>query len=805
MKHIYSLLLFALALMANGQKLEGLIVDKDTKEELPFVNVLYNARLSLGVSTDVNGKFTIEDRSLIEKLQITSIGFEPVVITLANIPKTGVLSVEMQALTTNLQEAVVKAGENPALRIIRNAIANADNNDPKKYDSYRFKSYNKNILTRNLDSLISARRQLKLMESDTASVLSNRYLLMSETVSQTRFKKPNLFKEEIIGTKISGFKKSIMAVGAENIQYFGLYDDVIQVLTEFYITPLAKGSDKRYFFILQDTVIKGTDSTYIMYFQPRMGANFEGLKGEIHINTNGWAMEYIFAEPNYKSTVDFAMEHYYQQLPDGNWFPMDLGILLQLEQMPFFNDPGFVYSQLFVDSVEINIPLADEQFDHVKRELTVGAPDVTDEFWEKYRPAELNLKESKTYAHMDSIGERYKFDFMMNGLRNIYRGFFTVGDLELKVNKFLAYTGYEGLRLGAGVYTNSQFSKKIRFGGYYGYGFTDKKWKYGGTAEYFFNWKKDHKLTLDYSDDVTQPGVVNIPYYYNTNFWTEVWAQHMDRKKEVSLTYKTRLANFMTLEVGVRKFDLLTNNTYRYFNTSDADATPTGNFNFSEANLEWRWAYKEMITSNFGHQISAGSDYPVVMVKYAKGFDGVAGGNFNYNKVEVGAWLYRYLRGWGFLDTRIEAGYVDQSLPYQMLFSNRTSYNPAISIVNKNSFQTMRFNEFFADKYVSLFLNHNFGSLLFRTNWFQPEISINHAMSFGTMSNPQYHQNIQFKTLEKGYYESGVIISNILHIDFFKVGYIGFGVGAFYRYGPYTLPNEHENWAAKLSIIYTIN
>lgn len=805
MKHFYFLLLLLSSALVFGQKLEGTVLDSRTGEPLPSVSILYNASKSLGTTTDLNGRFTIPDRSQINKLEITFIGYEPVTIPAKEIPPRGDLTIDLVEITTELAEAEVGPGENPALRIIRNAIARADSNDPKKYNTYKFKSYNKNVLTKALDSTFSAVRQLNLMESDTTQADLKRFLMVSEAVSITKFKKPDLFNEEIIGTQISGFKNSIYAVGAENIQYFGLYDDVIQVLTEYYITPLAKGATNRYFYILQDTTFHGQDTTYIMYYQPKIGSNFEGLKGEIHINTDGWAMEYVSAEPYYKGNIDFAIEHYYQQVQNGNWFPQKLLILLHLERMPMFNQPGFIHSELFVDSVQLNLPLSDKEFNHVKRELSADAPYVDDKFWDDYRPEKLNVKEVRTYEHMDSVGERYKFDFFMNAARNIYRGFFTVGQLELKVNKFIRYTGYEGLRIGAGVYTNSLFSKKVRFGGYYGYGFNDKGWKYGGTFEYFFDWENDHKLRFDYSSDLMQPGVVNIGYYYNTNFWTTVWASHMDRMDEAKLTYKRRLSTFMTLETSLRKFDIYSNNEYRFFDPENPDSYSQDHFSFSEINLNWRWAYREKITSNFGHQISAGTDFPVVMLEYGHGFKDILGGQYEYNRLEFGTWLERYIKGWGFLDVRLEAGYVDRPIPYQLLFSNRATYSPTFSFVNDNSFQTMRFNEFFADKYASLFLNHNFGSLLFRTNWFQPEFSLYHAMSFGTLQNPEYHNNLDFKTLEHGYYEVGAVLSNIFHIEFFKVGYMGFGGGVFYRYGPYQLPNEHENWAARISIIYTIN
>ena len=64
---------------------------------------------------------------------------------------------------------------------------------------------------------------------------------------------------------------------------------------------------------------------------------------------------------------------------------------------------------------------------------------------------------------------------------------------------------------------------------------------------------------------------------------------------------------------------------------------------------------------------------------------------------------------------------------------------------------------------------------------------------------------VNAQALDKGYYESGLVIHNILRMNTFNIGYFGVGVGAFYRYGPYQYPIERANWAFKLAMMYSIN
>lgn len=114
-----------------------------------------------------------------------------------------------------------------------------------------------------------------------------------------------------------------------------------------------------------------------------------------------------------------------------------------------------------------------------------------------------------------------------------------------------------------------------------------------------------------------------------------------------------------------------------------------------------------------------------------------------------------------------------------------------LTIAGKNSFETMYFNEFFSSRYAFLQVKHGFKRMtLFKK--VKPSLVLVSRMGWGTMQKPEQHIGIDFKTLENGYFESGIELNKI-----FK----GFGLSGFYRYGPNQLPNFENNIAIKATFI----
>jgi hypothetical protein len=151
----------------------------------------------------------------------------------------------------------------------------------------------------------------------------------------------------------------------------------------------------------------------------------------------------------------------------------------------------------------------------------------------------------------------------------------------------------------------------------------------------------------------------------------------------------------------------------------------------------------------------------------------------------------------------LEGGYLTGNVPYPYLFNGNGSYTQGNYLYVENSFQTMGLYEFVSDKYFNLFFSHNFGTLLFKQPKFQPQVMIFTNAGYGSLAHPEQHKNLGLKTMEKGYYESGLLINNVIKINYYNIVYIGLGGGAFIRYGSYSYPQTKDNLVYKISFTMT--
>ena len=143
----------------------------------------------------------------------------------------------------------------------------------------------------------------------------------------------------------------------------------------------------------------------------------------------------------------------------------------------------------------------------------------------------------------------------------------------------------------------------------------------------------------------------------------------------------------------------------------------------------------------------------------------------------------------------LQTGIAFGDVPITHLYSivpnnlNRDAILQRITFAGKNSFETMYFNEFFSNKYASLQLKHTFNKIRlgYKIN---PEFTVVTRMAIGSNNKNNQHLGITYKTMQDGFFESGVECNKL-----FK----GFGLVAFYRYGPNQLANFEDNIAIKVS------
>ena len=159
-------------------------------------------------------------------------------------------------------------------------------------------------------------------------------------------------------------------------------------------------------------------------------------------------------------------------------------------------------------------------------------------------------------------------------------------------------------------------------------------------------------------------------------------------------------------------------------------------------------------------------------------------------------WSVPYLSGQKssfIFQTGIEFGDIPLTHLYSIAPNNLTKDGilKRITFAGKNSFETMYFNEFFSSKYATIQARHTFNKIKLAYK-IKPLFSVVTRFAIGSVEKPNQHQGFEFKTLEKGFLESGVEANQI---------YKGFGLTCFYRYGPNGLARFDDNLAIKISFI----
>ena len=146
----------------------------------------------------------------------------------------------------------------------------------------------------------------------------------------------------------------------------------------------------------------------------------------------------------------------------------------------------------------------------------------------------------------------------------------------------------------------------------------------------------------------------------------------------------------------------------------------------------------------------------------------------------------------------LQAGFASASCPVMETFDILGTYEP-IGLYSPGSFSTMRLDEFFCDRFAALYLSHNFSGMLWKTEseWFKPELTVATNIAWGEMKRAENQPYKNFRTMEKGYFESGFIVKGLLNLPLVKVG-----AGVFYRYGPYAFDNVWDNFAWKWSATF---
>ncbi|GAA4453515.1 hypothetical protein GCM10023189_18710 [Nibrella saemangeumensis] len=821
MNRIGLFLCLLLGLLTPGyaqQLYKGVVRDARTREPLAFVSLAVQGTKQ-GTLTDLDGRFQIKATAG-QTLLVSYVGYQPRAVRLAD--EGDLLRIDLVPTVTQLSEVVVRPGENPAWAIVRNVLKNRSRNDPEAYSTYTCKTYNKSYYT--IDNFVTDtsteayRNQVKrrpyspmLMEAFTSQM----HVWLKESVTEIRYQRPNQRKEIILATKSSFPGDFSMGITPTDFQPFGFYQEIIQlpIMERNYLNPIAEGTFSRYDFAIEDTLFHEHDSTYVLSFQPFPNKHFEGLKGVVYINTDGYAIENIIAMPaDTNQKVWFRVQQQYQRL-GGRWFPdwLQTDLKMPLAKSSTKLDV-LIRNRSQVTEVQINPILPMKSFDHLTREQRPGAASTPDSVWQRLRADSLDHRERASYAMWDSLPQLRRIGRFLHGFSDVMQvlttGTLEGGAVDLVVADLLRWNQYEGTRLGLGVQLTPPPLPWAKLYGYAAFGTADKALKYGGSLEANLLPRRDLRLGVSYRQDIAEPGqltslsqsliVLGRPQPRN---WLR---SRMDSVQAWRVDGYFRPLPHVQLNLyGWREYRQVTSYPYQF----SVESVNPHRFYNSELGLNVRIAPREQMQKAGKLETILAGSFPIVDVQVAIGIPAL-GGQFTYTKTVVQVDDEVVSKALGTSRFRLLGGWLNGTVPYPYLFGapGSSAGGNGFYYYSPNTFQTMGLYEFASDRFAYLFWEHNFGRLLFRlkTKYSQPEISVSQHVGFGQLSNRKPHEPLVFRTLEKGYYESGLSVYNLLRFPFMQSLYMGLGGSVFRRWGPNQFPLARDNYAYRLTVTLSI-
>ena len=218
-------------------------------------------------------------------------------------------------------------------------------------------------------------------------------------------------------------------VMARQFQSFSFYDNFITIADRQLLNPISNGSTEKYFFNIEDTVYTElSDTVFIISFRPLKGRNFEGMKGVVYINSNGYAVQNVLAEAyeQKNSPVAVSIQQQYDLINGERWFPVLLSSTIRFNpaRMGYKDAPVNIVGtgKTYIVNIDFNPPV-NEQYSDVQIEVNPDAHRQSENLWNTYRNDSLSNRERETYRVIDSLGKAEHLDRTITSFETLLTGY----------------------------------------------------------------------------------------------------------------------------------------------------------------------------------------------------------------------------------------------------------------------------------------------------------------------------------------------------------------------------------------------
>lgn len=812
------LFLFAQSAMLFSQKMtgiKGVVTDADTKELLPFVNVAF-VGTSVGTTTDLDGSYSLDTRWGSDSLQVSFVGYEAVTVSV----KLGVnqkMDIALSSTTLNLGEVVVrekrggyKRKGNPAVELIKQVIDHKDKNRIEAQDFYEYEKYEKiELALNNITDEFKQKRAFRKFQFifdyvDTSALNGKPYLpvFIRETASQVYFRKdPKAEKEYRKGIKLTGIEEYFDSDNLTTLtdilyQDVDIYENNITMLGLQFLSPLSPAANVFYRFYIIDTIEYHGREVIDLAFMP-VNKQDIGFKGDLYIlNDSTYAVVKADLGISEKINLNFVQDLKLVQeftLEGDVWILTKDQVVADLAftkgASGFFGTRSVMYrNHVFNTERESSIYSGTEKI--VEEE---GADKRKDEFWAEARQEKLSEREEGVYQMIDTLQKVPAFRRTLDIITLLLSGYKQFDKVEIgPVGAFYSFNEVEGFRLRAGGATTINLMPKVKLEGYAAYGFKDQKWKYSGAVLYSFqdDFKSNpkHYVRLSHQHETSFVGQ-NLDFVVEDNFFLSFKRGGSDKmlfydtwKGEYFLETNSKFSWGLSYEH--KKQRPLGSLSFDFTDPESQEPVSFSDLTTSEISTQVRFAPNEQFIQGKQFRFPLFNKHPVFTLRYAVGFNGLLGGEYDYQRLSLNIFKRFYLSIFGITDVEVEGGKIfGDGVPYFLLDLPRANQTFAYQ---KRSYNLMNFLEFANDSYVSWKTEHYFNGFIFNKIPLLKKLKLREVITFkgvwGSLSdkndpekNPEQIQFINnddgqqqtFTLQSKPYMEASAGIMNI-----FKFGRI---------------------------------
>ncbi|MFA8449381.1 MAG: DUF5686 family protein [Bacteroidales bacterium] len=806
---------------------KGRVLDSISKKPLEYVNIVIN-NSNQGVSTNLKGEFIIHSKQRIFALTFSRIAYKNKKVTIKENIQANEFYLNPKSYI--LDEVKVYPGKNPALRIIENVIEHKKQNNFREYPRWKYSVYEKIS-----GDILKDPRNLSAEElNDSLSIYSKQkkkrknYIplpLTEKTIDVNWYSKNNI-KEKITAINVSGFKNPFWQAFHGGVKMYNFYENFIKlndigIGKEIYPGLFTKKGIKNYAFILKDsTCLNNKDTIFQIDFFGRKKTRFKGVAGTFKIHSKNWALIDIelhlpfkleIESQNIIDSAEIIYSQKYQCYADSIYFPKKISFLSIFKYQNGF----FLKYDSKIDKLILKEESAKDR-SIISLSTDKSAMDKPKEYWKNLRGDSLFLYERDASLFWDSLGQKKNLDRYTELAFEVVTGekapiiskkpdtnsYFRLGRyfLDHFDYKYLfGYNNFEGLRLGLGLKWTKKilFARNVKFGGYAAYGFKDYHLKYGANVFVPLSIEKGIGIHVNAASEAERYGSLDFfPAVSSFNFlkkdFTIFYINEMNYTHRANAYFESRLFRHFKIKTGVYVKD----KDYLNFEKIPLpEKNIYSSYRLAGYHIGLHITPFEKVVSIADHLFSMGTKYPELHINYIAGLNDLLDGEYQFNRIDLNINYLLDLKLLGKTYITANAGYMEGLVPESSLYNLESSYGKC-GVYAYPSFNTMRWNEFTSNKYAGIFITHVIGHKIFRNPdlLINPQLVIYHNMGIGDLDSSYKKVYTDKKTMNLGYYESGIGIDKV---------YGALGMSFFYRYGPYSYESFKENYAIKFHLKFS--